>query len=104
MKKLSKVISFIKFCKVKSKQNFFGLFFNYFLFFSAFIDSLMDITTSITVFITIWAINNTNSFNYPRGRQRLEIVSVIVCSVFMGVTNIMMIIQSLQAILNNTAR
>lgn len=64
----------------------------------------MDITTSVVVFLTIWAINNTNMFNYPRGRQRLEIVAVIVCSVFMGVTNIMMIIQSVEAIINNTAR
>jgi len=42
--------------------------------------------------------------NYPRGRERLEIVSVIVCSTIMGVANIMMIVQSAQAIISNQAR
>lgn len=64
----------------------------------------MDVVSSVIVFATIWAINNTNRFTYPRGRQRLEIVAVIICSVFMGVANVMMIAQSVQAIINNSAR
>lgn len=68
---------------------------------SAFIDNAMDLTSSMIVQITVWAINNTNMVNYPRGRERLEIVSVIVCSTIMGVTNIMMIIQSVEAIVEN---
>ncbi|KAF7633322.1 ZT_dimer domain-containing protein [Meloidogyne graminicola] len=68
---------------------------------SAFIDNAMDLTTSIIVQTSLWAINNTNMLNYPRGRERLEIVSVIVCSTIMGVANIMMIVQSVQAIIEN---
>ncbi|CAD5221581.1 unnamed protein product [Bursaphelenchus okinawaensis] len=65
---------------------------------SAFVDSSMDIVSSVIVFITVYLITHTNSFNYPRGRQRLELLAVISCSIFMGVANIMMIIQSVEAI------
>lgn len=68
---------------------------------SAFIDNAMDLTTSLIVQTSVWAINNTNMLNYPRGRERLEIVSVIVCSTIMGVANIMMIVQSAEAIISN---
>uniref|UniRef100_A0A914DRM1 Cation efflux protein cytoplasmic domain-containing protein n=1 Tax=Acrobeloides nanus TaxID=290746 RepID=A0A914DRM1_9BILA len=69
---------------------------------SAFIDSAMDTTSSIIVYTAAWAIKNTNMFAYPRGRQRLELVAVIICSVIMGVANIMMIIQSIEAIVTNS--
>ena len=69
---------------------------------SAFIDSAMDTTSSIIVYTAAWAIKNTNMFAYPRGRQRLELVAVIICSVIMGVTNIMMIIQSVEAIVTHS--
>uniref|UniRef100_A0A915E541 Cation efflux protein cytoplasmic domain-containing protein n=1 Tax=Ditylenchus dipsaci TaxID=166011 RepID=A0A915E541_9BILA len=69
---------------------------------SAFIDSAMDIFSSLVVYASIWAINNTNMFNYPRGRQRLEVVAVIICSVIMGVANVMVIVTSVQAIIANT--
>jgi hypothetical protein len=54
--------------------------------------------------MTVWSISNTNMLNYPRGRQRLEIVAVVICSTIMGVTNIMMIIQSLEAILEDDVK
>ncbi|KAE9552821.1 hypothetical protein FO519_003978 [Halicephalobus sp. NKZ332] len=69
---------------------------------SAFVDSAMDITSSVIMFISLWAIKNTNFFNYPRGRGRLELLAVIICSVIMGVANIMMIIQSVESIINDT--
>lgn len=62
----------------------------------------MDTTSSIIVYTAAWAIKNTNMFAYPRGRQRLELVAVIICSVIMGVANIMMIIQSIEAIVTNS--
>lgn len=68
---------------------------------SAFIDSFMDITTSLILQATIWAINNTDSFKYPRGRERLEIVAVIICSTTMGVGNVLMVLQSVTAIIEN---
>lgn len=73
----------------------------YHLYFSVFIDSMIDLLSSIVVHLTIWAINNTNRFNYPRGRQRLELMAVISCSIFMGVANIMLIIRSAEAIVSN---
>uniref|UniRef100_A0AC34FBR7 Transmembrane protein 163 n=1 Tax=Panagrolaimus sp. ES5 TaxID=591445 RepID=A0AC34FBR7_9BILA len=66
---------------------------------SAFVDSAMDITSSTIIFCALWAINNTNRFNYPRGRQRLEILAVTICSIIMGVANVMMIIQSVESII-----
>lgn len=69
---------------------------------SAFIDSLMDIMSSTVVGLTIWAMNNTDPIKYPRGRERLELVAVIGCSIFMGVANIMMIIQSVEAIVTDS--
>jgi len=59
----------------------------------------MDFMTSLIVHFTIWAIKNTDPAKYPRGRERLELVAVIICSIFMGSANILMIIQSVQAII-----
>jgi cation diffusion facilitator family transporter len=66
---------------------------------SAFIDSSMDIVSAVAINWAVWSINNTNYFNYPRGRERLELVAVIICSVLMGSANIMLIVQSIQAII-----
>uniref|UniRef100_A0A7E4ZV08 ZT_dimer domain-containing protein n=1 Tax=Panagrellus redivivus TaxID=6233 RepID=A0A7E4ZV08_PANRE len=65
---------------------------------SAFIDSSMDITSGFIIYVSLWAISNTNRFNYPRGRNRLEVIAVIISSVIMAITNIMMILTSVQAI------
>uniref|UniRef100_A0A0M3ICD7 ZT_dimer domain-containing protein n=2 Tax=Ascaris TaxID=6251 RepID=A0A0M3ICD7_ASCLU len=69
---------------------------------STFIDSLADTTSGILIMLSSWAIKNTNTFNYPRGRTRLELVAVLVCSTIMGIANVMMIMQSIQSILNQT--
>ncbi|KAI6214142.1 Metal tolerance protein 4 [Aphelenchoides besseyi] len=69
---------------------------------SAFIDSMMDIFSSVVVQLTVWAINNTNKINYPRGRQRLEIISVIGVSITMAVANCMMILESVEALITNS--
>ncbi|KAI6174486.1 Cation efflux family protein [Aphelenchoides bicaudatus] len=68
---------------------------------SVFIDSMIDLLSSVIVHMTIWAINNTDKFNYPRGRHRLELMAVIGCSIFMGVANIMLTIRSIEAIVSN---
>ncbi|TMS39041.1 hypothetical protein L596_005633 [Steinernema carpocapsae] len=68
---------------------------------SAFIDSAMDITSGGLIFLSLHAINNTNPYFYPRGRHRLELVAVVISSIIMGVANIMMIIQSVESIVNN---
>jgi divalent metal cation (Fe/Co/Zn/Cd) transporter len=59
----------------------------------------MDTLCSIIVQVTIFAINNTNSFKYPRGRQRLELIAVLTSSLLMAVANVFMILQSIEAII-----
>ncbi|KHJ87554.1 hypothetical protein OESDEN_12671 [Oesophagostomum dentatum] len=70
------------------------------LYFSTFVDSFMDITTSSILGFCLWLINNTNYFKYPRGRSRLELLGVIICSVLMGVANMFLITQSITAIVS----
>uniref|UniRef100_A0AC35UEI2 ZT_dimer domain-containing protein n=1 Tax=Rhabditophanes sp. KR3021 TaxID=114890 RepID=A0AC35UEI2_9BILA len=69
---------------------------------STLIDSCMDLTTGSIIYLSVQAINNTNNFAYPRGRQMLEILTVIVCAVFMGVSNILMIFSSFNAIVTSS--
>lgn len=64
----------------------------------------MDCISGVLIYISTWAINNTDTFNYPRGRARLELIIVLICSVIMGVANIMMIIQSVESIINKNVR
>ncbi|EYB95834.1 hypothetical protein Y032_0155g3044 [Ancylostoma ceylanicum] len=66
---------------------------------STFVDSFMDITTSLILGICLWLIKNTNYFKYPRGRSRLELLGVILCSIIMGIANMFLIMQSVTAIL-----
>ncbi|KAI6181162.1 Metal tolerance protein 4 [Aphelenchoides besseyi] len=66
---------------------------------SAFVDSMMDVVSSIVVQITVWAINHTNTYKYPRGRHRLELVSALGCSILMCIANVMMVLQSIEGIL-----
>jgi divalent metal cation (Fe/Co/Zn/Cd) transporter len=65
---------------------------------------MIDLMSSVVVHSTIYLINNTNRFNYPRGRHRLELIAVIGCSIFMGVANMMLIVRSAEAILTNSVR
>jgi divalent metal cation (Fe/Co/Zn/Cd) transporter len=62
----------------------------------------MDIVSSVIVFITVSLIKNTDTLKYPRGRQKLELIAVIACSIFMGVANCMMIIQSIEGIVTDS--
>ncbi|KAI6175819.1 Cation diffusion facilitator family transporter [Aphelenchoides bicaudatus] len=71
---------------------------------SVFVDSFMDTLCSIIVQITIFAINHTNQFKYPRGRQRLELIAVLTSSLLMAVANVFMILQSAEAIIFNNVK
>ncbi|KAI6171094.1 Cation diffusion facilitator family transporter [Aphelenchoides bicaudatus] len=68
---------------------------------SVFVDSVMDLMSSAVVHLSIWSINNTDPTKYPRGRQSLELIAVICCSVFMATSNLFMILQSVQAIISD---
>uniref|UniRef100_A0A0N5BVV9 ZT_dimer domain-containing protein n=1 Tax=Strongyloides papillosus TaxID=174720 RepID=A0A0N5BVV9_STREA len=69
---------------------------------STLVDSSLDLTTGGIIYLSNIAITNTNSWFYPRGRQRLEVLSGIICAVIMGIANCMMILNSFQAIVTNT--
>ncbi|GMR48228.1 hypothetical protein PMAYCL1PPCAC_18423, partial [Pristionchus mayeri] len=69
---------------------------------STFVDSAMDLTTSMIIGICLHLIKNSDDFKYPRGRERLETVGVILCSVIMGIANMVIILQSIEAVLNDT--
>lgn len=65
---------------------------------STFVDSLMDVTSGLIIGICLKLIKNTNMFNYPRGRNRLELVGVIICSILMGIANTLLVMESIRSI------
>lgn len=52
--------------------------------------------------ICLSAISKTDAQKYPRGRDRLELIGVILCSVIMAFANVSMIMQSVNSIVNDT--
>ncbi|GMS82571.1 hypothetical protein PENTCL1PPCAC_4746, partial [Pristionchus entomophagus] len=68
---------------------------------STFVESAMDLTTGLIMFACLRMIKNSDDYKYPRGRERLETVGVILCSIIMGITNIVVILHSINAILND---
>ncbi|GMS82572.1 hypothetical protein PENTCL1PPCAC_4747, partial [Pristionchus entomophagus] len=68
---------------------------------STFVESAMDLTTGLIMFACLRLIKNSDDYKYPIGRERLETVGVILCSVIMGVTNIVVILHSINAIVND---
>jgi divalent metal cation (Fe/Co/Zn/Cd) transporter len=85
---------------------------------STVIDSAVDITSGAVIWywksklthtltlprITVRAIENHNPYDYPRGRTKLEPLAVVIVSIIMGVANIVMIIQSVQSVLDNKVK
>ncbi|CAD6196751.1 unnamed protein product [Caenorhabditis auriculariae] len=67
---------------------------------STFVDSLMDVTSGAILGVCLWLIENTNSFNYPRGRARLELLGVILTSILMGIANMVIIAKSISVIVS----
>ena len=47
------------------------------------------------------AIEKRDPYEYPRGRNRLEPLAVVIVSIIMGVANLVMIIQSVEQIIDN---
>uniref|UniRef100_A0A0K0EZU0 ZT_dimer domain-containing protein n=1 Tax=Strongyloides venezuelensis TaxID=75913 RepID=A0A0K0EZU0_STRVS len=63
---------------------------------STLIDSCLDLMTGLIIHYANHAIENTNRWLYPRGRERLEILCGIICGIFMCIANFMMIINSIK--------
>ncbi|KAF8364150.1 hypothetical protein PRIPAC_91073, partial [Pristionchus pacificus] len=68
---------------------------------STVVESAMDLTTSSIMAICLYHIRKSDYFVYPRGRERLETVGVILCSVIMGISNIVIILHSISVVLND---
>ncbi|CAI5449326.1 unnamed protein product [Caenorhabditis angaria] len=69
---------------------------------STFVDSLMDVSTGVIIGICLRMIEKTDRFHYPRGRARLELLGVIVCSILMGIANSILVLESVRSILAGT--
>jgi len=69
---------------------------------SSVVDSAMDITAGGIIWITVSTIERTNHYEYPRGRNRLEPLAIVVVSVIMCVANIIVIVQAAMAAINGT--
>ncbi|CAB3407190.1 unnamed protein product [Caenorhabditis bovis] len=69
---------------------------------STFVDSSMDIGCSLVMNVCLGLMSQTDAQKYPRGRDRLELIGVILCSVIMAFANVTMIMQSINSIINNT--
>ncbi|GMR52408.1 hypothetical protein PMAYCL1PPCAC_22603, partial [Pristionchus mayeri] len=67
---------------------------------STFVESAMDLTTGLIMGLCLHLIKKSDFFKYPRGRERLETVGVILCAVIMGISNIVIILHSLNAIVH----
>nr|CDJ83702.1 Cation efflux protein domain containing protein [Haemonchus contortus] len=66
---------------------------------NTFVDSCVDITTSLVLGLCLWLIHNTNTHKYPRGRERLELLGVILCSIILVVSNAFLILESVTAVI-----
>ncbi|KAK6045998.1 cation efflux family protein, partial [Cooperia oncophora] len=65
---------------------------------NTFVDSCVDITTSLVLGVCLWLIHNTDYHKYPRGRYRLELLGVILCSIILVVSNTFLMLESVTAI------
>ncbi|KAK5971375.1 Cation diffusion facilitator family transporter [Trichostrongylus colubriformis] len=68
---------------------------------NTFVDSCIDITTSLVLAVCLWLIHNTSYDKYPRGRERLELLGVILCSIILVVSNTFLILESITAIITD---
>ncbi|GMT06658.1 hypothetical protein PENTCL1PPCAC_28832, partial [Pristionchus entomophagus] len=68
---------------------------------STLVDATMDLTTSTIMRLCLAQAQQVDP-RYPRGKQRLEMIGVILSSVVMGIANVAMIFQSIQAVINDT--
>ncbi|XGW25676.1 hypothetical protein V3C99_006802 [Haemonchus contortus] len=71
---------------------------------STFVDSSMDLLCSAVMNSCLRLIEKADTFNYPRGRQRLESIGVLICAVLMSFANIGMAMQALDNIYDASSK
>lgn len=60
------------------------------------VDSAVDLMSGIIIWVSTRKIQHRNLYKYPRGRTRLEPLSIVIVSVVMGVASIQVILTSVQ--------
>ncbi|WKY08690.1 hypothetical protein Q1695_007874 [Nippostrongylus brasiliensis] len=71
---------------------------------STFVDSSMDLVCSGVMNGCMRFIEKADTFNYPRGRERLESIGVLICAVLMAFANVGMAMQAVHNITDSTSR
>lgn len=70
---------------------------------SSLVDSAIDLVSGIVLWFTTRSIKDTNYYDYPEGKTRLEPISIIVLAVIMAVASVQMIITSVTKIIEQSA-
>ncbi|KAJ1370762.1 hypothetical protein KIN20_032567 [Parelaphostrongylus tenuis] len=71
---------------------------------STFVDSSMDLLCSAVMNVCLRLIGQADSFNYPRGKERLESIGVLICAILMAFANIGMAMEALNDIADDTRK
>uniref|UniRef100_A0A0N4ZNM2 ZT_dimer domain-containing protein n=1 Tax=Parastrongyloides trichosuri TaxID=131310 RepID=A0A0N4ZNM2_PARTI len=69
---------------------------------STVVDSAVDITAGLVIWLTSRTIKKSKPYSYPRGRNRLEPLALIIVSIIMGIASLQIIIQSIKGIFDGT--
>ncbi|CEF66066.1 Cation efflux protein family and Cation efflux protein transmembrane domain-containing protein [Strongyloides ratti] len=69
---------------------------------STVVDSAVDITAGLVIWLTTKTIKIDKPYSYPRGRNRLEPLALIIVSIIMGIASLQIIIQSIKSIIEGT--
>uniref|UniRef100_A0A0N5CCA1 ZT_dimer domain-containing protein n=1 Tax=Strongyloides papillosus TaxID=174720 RepID=A0A0N5CCA1_STREA len=69
---------------------------------STVVDSAVDITAGLVIWLTTKTIKKNKPYSYPRGRNRLEPLALIIVSIIMGIASLQIIIQSMKSIIEGT--
>ncbi|XP_019859327.1 PREDICTED: metal tolerance protein 11-like [Amphimedon queenslandica] len=69
---------------------------------SSLIDSALDLFSGVTIGITSYLMHNYNQYQYPAGRNRLELIAIIITAAVMGTAALQIITTSVTDIINNS--
>ncbi|VDM61897.1 unnamed protein product [Angiostrongylus costaricensis] len=64
----------------------------------------MDLLCSAVMNICLQLIGQADTFNYPRGKERLEQIGVLICAILMAFANVGMAMQALNNIADDTRK
>ncbi|KIH64965.1 cation diffusion facilitator family transporter [Ancylostoma duodenale] len=71
---------------------------------STFVDSSMDLLCSAVMNVCLRLVGKADTFNYPRGRQRLEYVGILICAILMAFANVTMAMQAFNNVADESSK